>query len=71
VPRRFRFAGEALALHYGWSTSARWVVRAWMRSPEHRAILLSGRYRWIGISAARGRMDSHRATTWVAHVGRM
>lgn len=70
VSHRFRLAGEALALHYGGARSAHWVVRAWMHSPAHRAILMSGSYSWIGISAVRGRMGGHRAVTWVAHVGR-
>lgn len=70
VSRSFRFAGEALALHYGSAADPHWVVRAWMHSPGHRAILLSRRYAWAGISAVRGRMGSQRAVTWVAHVGR-
>jgi uncharacterized protein YkwD len=70
VSSRFRFAGEALALHYGSTASAHWVVRAWMNSPGHRAILLSGRYTWVGISAVRGRMGGQRAVTWVLHAGR-
>jgi uncharacterized protein YkwD len=70
VSRRFRRAGETLAMHYGGSVSARWAVRAWMHSAPHRRILLSGRFTWIGVGAVRGRMGSHRAVTWVAHVGK-
>jgi uncharacterized protein YkwD len=70
VARRFRRAGEALAMHYGTAVSARWAVRAWMRSSGHRRILLSRGYNWIGVSAVRGRLGSRRAVTWVAHVGK-
>jgi uncharacterized protein YkwD len=70
VSRRFRRAGETLAMHYGGSVSARWAVRAWMHSPPHRRILLSGHFNWVGISAIRGRMGRKRAVTWVAHFGK-
>jgi uncharacterized protein YkwD len=30
------------------------AVRAWMRSPGHRAILLGAQFRWAGIGIARG-----------------
>lgn len=43
-------AGETLA--YGYPTATE-VVAAWLRSPEHRAILL-GNWRDIGIGRARG-----------------
>jgi uncharacterized protein YkwD len=65
----FRRVGETLAEHSGWSSGWRWVVRAWMHSSEHRRILLSSSFNWIGVGRARGRMGSSRATTWVAHVG--
>jgi hypothetical protein len=37
----------------GWSIdSARWIFRAWMGSPEHRALLLSDRFNYIGVGLA-------------------
>ena len=63
-------AGETLAWHSGWRLSPRRTVWAWMGSPSHRAILLSSRFRRIGVGRARGRYGSRRATMWVAHVGR-
>ena len=42
---RARIVGEVLA--YGPSTE--WIVRAWMRSPTHRALLLDRAFRSIGI----------------------
>jgi len=46
-----RLAGENIAFGFdtGWQT-----VRAWMRSPAHRANILKPGYRLIGLGAARG-----------------
>jgi uncharacterized protein YkwD len=68
VPRGFRSAGETLAYHTGWRPQVRRTVSRWMSSPGHRAVLLSSRYRWIGVGRARGRLGSIPATVWVAHV---
>lgn len=70
APRRFRRLAETLALHRGWRLRARRVVRQWMRSPSHRAALLSPTYRWIGVGRSRGRMGRMKATVWVVHLGR-
>lgn len=35
--------------------TAREAVRLWLRSPAHRANLLSARYRWVGVGAALSR----------------
>jgi uncharacterized protein YkwD len=34
------------------------VVRMWMHSPAHRAVLLSGRYRRVGVGRRRGRLGA-------------
>jgi uncharacterized protein YkwD len=47
--------GEALALMPR-HTSARAVVRAWMHSPPHRAVLLDPAYRRLGVAGANGSM---------------
>jgi len=51
--RRWR-VGETLA--WGWGTSAApaQIVAAWLRSPSHRRIALSPRYRRVGIGIVRG-----------------
>jgi uncharacterized protein YkwD len=67
---RFRSLGETIGMSSGWRARWRTIVRMWMRSRTHRRILLSGRFTWIGVGKARGRMDGRRATTWVARVGR-
>lgn len=53
---RARAIGETLArvpLSHG--RSARMVVDAWMRSPSHRAVLLSGSFRRVGVARRSGR----------------
>jgi uncharacterized protein YkwD len=47
--------GETLALMPR-HVSARRVVRAWLRSPGHRAVLLDASFRRIGVAGANGSM---------------
>lgn len=56
---RFRRIGETLA--YTSRCSAGLVVRMWMNSPGHRAVLLSRGYRRVGIGRRVGRLGAHRA----------
>jgi uncharacterized protein YkwD len=65
----FGRTGEALALHFGRRARVRRTVRAWMRSPSHRSLLLSGHFRALGAGKAVGRYRGRRATTWVLHFG--
>jgi uncharacterized protein YkwD len=72
--RRFanpRALGETLAMLGGrcGRRSARRVVRMWMHSPGHRAILLSGRYRRIGLAKRTGRLGATRACVVTADFG--
>jgi uncharacterized protein YkwD len=55
--------GETLAMLGGACArgSARRVVKMWMDSPPHRAILLSGRYRRIGLAKRTGTLGSMHA----------
>ncbi len=48
-----RFVGETLAALSGGGIAAR-VVSMWMNSPPHRAILLEGRFRRIGVARHHG-----------------
>jgi uncharacterized protein YkwD len=56
---RFRRIGETLA----WSSrcSARHIVRMWLNSPGHRAVLLSRTYRRVGVGRRTGSLGSRRA----------
>ena len=51
---RGRRIGEALAFGCGASANALWIVRSWLNSPSHRAIVLRARYGQMG-SASRAR----------------
>jgi uncharacterized protein YkwD len=69
IASRFRHAGEALAIHWSLSPQPLKTVRQWMASPPHRALLMSSRFRFVGLGLAHGRFGSRPATTWVAHLG--
>ena len=58
-----RALGETLAMLGGGCGrgTARRVVRMWMDSPPHRAILLSGNYRRVGIGKRVGSLGSRKA----------
>ena len=54
---RARSSGEALAWSQrGAGSRARSVVNMWMRSAPHRAIVLNGKFRRIGVGRVRGRL---------------
>ncbi len=63
--RRFsrrRSVGETLAWTSGCGRrSAGRIVGMWMNSPPHRAVLLSSRYRRIGVGKRTGHLGSMRA----------
>jgi uncharacterized protein YkwD len=72
--RRFvhkRALGETLALLGGrcGRRSPRRVVRMWMHSPGHRAILLSPRYRRVGVGRRFGSLAGRRACVVTADFG--
>ena len=67
---RFRWRGEALAAYSGWRLRPRRVLRLWLRSPAHRALVLSRRMRFAGVGAMRGRLGRRRTTVWTLHLGR-
>jgi uncharacterized protein YkwD len=69
VGARFRSAGETLAMHSGSRPAPRRTIGQWMASPPHRAVLLSGSFRMVGMGMARGDFAGRQATLWVAHVG--
>jgi uncharacterized protein YkwD len=67
---RWSWVGENLAMYPGWGTRVGSVVRDWLHSPPHRAVMLSSRFRFAGVGYAHGRMGGRRATTITLHVGR-
>jgi uncharacterized protein YkwD len=60
-------AGETLAWGWGTRAGAKATIQAWLNSPEHRAILLSSTYRWVGIGRNCGSFLGHaNACVWTA-----
>ncbi len=53
----FVHAGENLAIHF---TDSGEVVEAWMNSPTHRANIMNGNYREIGVGTAEGSYQGHK-----------
>jgi uncharacterized protein YkwD len=65
-----RSLGETLAMLGGCGNgSARRVVRMWMNSSGHRAVLLSSAYRRIGIGKRAGNLGGNRACVVTADFG--
>ena len=63
--RRAKLIGETLAyMPQGGRTSARAVVGMWIRSAPHLETLTMRRFRRIGVSKQRGRLDGRRVTVW-------
>ena len=63
-------AGETLAWGWGTRSGAKATVKAWLNSPEHRAILLSPLFRFVGIGRAQGTFMGHaHAAVWTADWG--
>jgi uncharacterized protein YkwD len=69
APRRFSRRGEALAMMPGYRPRTRRTLRMWLRSPGHRALVLSPAFRFMGAGYSRGRFRGRRATIWVLHLG--
>jgi uncharacterized protein YkwD len=61
--RRARHRRAAETLAWQRDRHARRIVRTWMRSPTHRGVLLSRRYRDIGVAAVRGNPLGGRGMT--------
>jgi len=60
-------AGETIAWGSGSHATASATVAAWLKSPRHRAILLSRGFHWVGIGRNCGRFIGHPdACVWTA-----
>ena len=60
-------AGETIAWGSGSHATASATVAAWLKSPSHRAILLSRGFHWVGIGRNCGRFIGHpEACVWTA-----
>jgi uncharacterized protein YkwD len=64
------WAGETLAWGSGAYGDPARVVQAWLKSPEHRSIMLSSRYRLVGIGRVYGTFLGHPgASVWTVDWG--
>ena len=63
---RARWVGENVAAVWGRRRGARLVVRMWMGSPGHRAVMLSRSARRIGVGRRVGMMAGMRQTIFTA-----
>ena len=62
--------GENIAWGYGSLGTPRAIGRAWMNSPGHRANILSGSFRAIGIGIAAGTPSGGGGATYTTDFGR-
>ncbi len=56
VDYTYAHAGENLAIHFNDSNA---VVSAWMKSPLHKANIVSDKYTEIGVGTAKGKFDGY------------
>jgi len=68
--RRFSMRGEALAFHGGHRVRTRYTVRAWLRSPPHRRLVLTRSMNLAGAGHSKGRFGGWRSVIWALHVAR-
>lgn len=61
--------GEVIEWHPGSRPRIRRAVDAWLRSPSHRRVILSRRYRRAGAGRAVGYVQGRRTTVWVVRFG--
>ncbi len=67
--RRGWTIGENIAWGSGTRSTPASIVRAWMRSPGHRANILAGRYREIGIGVVRRAPSGAAGATYTTDFG--
>jgi uncharacterized protein YkwD len=61
--------GETIAWGSGGLATPASIVRSWLRSPGHRAILLDGRYRDLGVGIALGAPGRDGGATFTGDFG--
>ena len=66
----FSTTGEVLAMHMGRRDRIGATVAKWMRSPGHRAVLLTQTMNQLGAGVAHGRFGRAPAVIWVVQTGR-
>ena len=69
--RRFKGLAEAMSMHSGKKPRPAAVVRRWLASPGHRAVILKHGVNYVGAGYRSGRFRGRGATIWVLQVGRL
>ncbi len=69
MTRRFRRRGEVLARSYEDHPSPESVVRDWLASQSHRAVLLDARFKFVGVGITSGWLGDHHTTLVTGHFG--
>lgn len=62
----YHYAGENLAIDF---IDAESLYSAWLSSPTHRANILNGKYKEIGLAVLSGKVNGHQTTIAVQHFG--
>lgn len=68
--RHFSRLGEILALTPGRTVQRASTLDNWLRSPTHRAVLLSRSFRYIGAARTLSYSGRHDAMVWAVQFGR-
>jgi len=68
--RHFSRLGEILALTPGRTVQRASTLDSWLRSPTHRAVLLSRSFRFIGAARTLSYSGRHDAMVWAVQFGR-
>jgi uncharacterized protein YkwD len=66
---RFSGLGEILALTTE-KVRRRKILRSWLQSPSHRAVVLDPAFRYVGAGRAWGDFGATPALVWTVHFGR-
>jgi uncharacterized protein YkwD len=68
VTRTYHHSGEALAMHYSLQADVGGTLGSWLRSPTHRALVLTNSMNLVGVGHASGRSAGQARTIWVMQV---
>jgi uncharacterized protein YkwD len=69
MTRRFRLRGEVLARSSEDHPSPASIVRDWLSSRSHRAVLLDARFRFVGVGITSGWLGDQHTTLVTGHFG--
>jgi uncharacterized protein YkwD len=68
VTRNYHHCGEALAMHYSLQAQVGNTLGSWLKSPTHRALVLTNSMNLVGVGHASGRSAGQPRTVWVMQV---